>query len=253
MWASIVALAFGVGALVAYFKGAKPEKPWGKPVLAVLVFGAVSSVVVPQTRLWKEFKPGRESYRSIRMMGEALRDDLTPGANVLIIRYPINRELMSMEMDSRAGDDTLNHKETVKKKRAAVTAALERGLGYEVDVVGFVPPGLKDSYGERGERVQAFNKVLAHYGDRDLDACISMVGIPGSATERYDPEKIAFEKLPPDIVLGADMKLRYTPDAVNDLLADGALDVVVLHPSRRSAKQVVITRNNLRDLPPAAP
>lgn len=254
MWTSILAVLLGVAAVIVYIKGAKPEKPWGKPLLVILVLGAVLSVVLPRTRMWKEaMRPHVERYKSIKMLGEALRDDLNPGAKVVFIRYRMDPEMMMMEAETSEGDEPPTHEEMLQQRRSEVRSALESGLEFSVDVIGYDPPGLTDSYDERGQNADAFNEVLEKYADNNVDVIISQVGLPRNEDGATEIDRLNLNAMPADVVFATDVGLQYQPDDLKNGLEKGVIDAVVLHPSTKSPERIVVTKSNLGDLPAESP
>lgn len=253
MLGSIIAVVLGVAAVFVYFKGAKPEKPWGVPVLVLLVIGAVAAVIVPRTNIWRNAMRGRvERYSGMRMAGEALKGELAKGAKVLIIRYGMDPEMMMMEAPPSDGEMP-TQEEMLQRQRKQVKRALENGLGSSVEIVGYDAPGLSEQYGDIGQSAEAFNTVLEKYSDKNIDACISMVGLPRSGAGEVELDKLALDNWSPSPLVVADVGLQYDPAILRNYIADGLLYGVVLHPSTRSADQIIVTRENLGDLPEKSP
>ncbi|MFW6457574.1 MAG: hypothetical protein ACOC0A_04690 [Planctomycetota bacterium] len=250
MWATITAVGFSVAALGVYFKGAKPGKPWGKPVLALLVIAAVISVVLPRTELTLA---RHETHEAVTMLGDAMREDLSPGAEVLFVRYQIDPEMMMVEMEEYEDEGEWTKEEIIGQQLGEVESAFERGLGYSVEIIGYDPPSLTDSYEASARDAEAFNKVLKKYADQNVRACISMAGLPRDKEGEVQVDDLMFDQMPSNMLFVADLGFRYEPDEVEKWINDGVLDAVVLHPSIGRVDRVVITSDNLEELPAESP
>ncbi|MFW5923256.1 MAG: hypothetical protein ACOCSQ_02615 [Planctomycetota bacterium] len=250
----IIPVAFGVGALVVYFKGAKKDKPWAKPLMTLLVLGAVVSVILPRTRAWREMtRPRVEKHQAIRMMGDVLKDQLPDNPRVLVIRYQIDPEMEMMEMPSGDEEDMPTQEEMREERKAEVKEAFEKGFGKKVEIVGYEPPGLTEEYLEEGETAAEFNRVIAEYEDDDVDLLISAIGLPRDRDGNIELDELTISDLGSDVLFFADIGLQYDPDELRSFIEDDLLDGAVIHPSTRSPERRVITSDTLKDLPEEPP
>lgn len=254
MWASVIAVAFGGAALVVYFKGAKKDKPWAKPLMALLVLGAVVSVILPRTPFWKEMtRPRVERNKGVRMMGEALRKRLPFEPRVLVIRHKIDPQMQMTEMPSQTGEEQTTLEGIREKGRKEVKEAFEKGFGREIVMVGYEPPGLTEEYFDQSLSTAEFNRVFSEYQNEGIDLCISMIGLPKGPDKSAELQDMALSDLGPDVLFFADLGLKYDPDELRAYIQDGLLDGAVIHPSTASRERRVITRDTLEQLPDEPP
>ncbi len=270
---TILAVILGVAAVVVYFKGAKPEKPWGAPLLALLVIGAVASVICREMEVGKP-DPARLRFQSARLVGQGLRDKISDGARVLIFRYPLPEE---MEMpggpstppprEAPRGPEGMGNvpgemrpptiEEQVEEKKKQWEKAIEEGAGgIDIEIVGCEVPDMPPEEmmpPEYPGDALAFSNVLEKYRDKDIDVWISFVGLPRKRNGDWALSDVVGPDWSEPPLVAADLGLYYEPDVVRQWIQDGLLDVAAIHPTTKSPVMEVITDDNLDSLPAKRP
>jgi hypothetical protein len=135
--------------------------------------------------------------------------------------------------------------------------ALEQSIGKEITLVGTEAPDMGEeaymAYPEYPGDARAFSAVLEKYRDQDIDAWISLMGVPTSKQGQRELEKLALYDWE-DPPLGAvSLSVYYDPANVRRWLEDGLLHAVALHPTAKSPEIKAYTRENLSELPSEAP
>jgi len=265
MVGTIIAVVLGVLAVVVYFTGARPQKPWGTPLLVLCVIGAVVAVVLQQTGLGRLGRPRIEPYRNMRLLGEGLKDaGLKDGAKIVIIRHPVDAEMMfgfpGPEGEVPPGmEDMPTVEESVAEMKKACKEQFEKGAGISVEIVGLERPSVPDEMmmgpPEMIGDAEAFSAVLRKYEGQGIDAVVSMVGLPRRLDRdmSWDLESVCIYNWGNQPMVAADLSMQYDPVKLREWFDKDMIHAVVLYPSTKVTERKVITKNNLDELPTESP
>lgn len=223
---TIVPVLLGIAAVVVYFVGARPGKPWGVPLLVLLVLGCVAGLLADRLNIGRRIERARLRHRSQRLMGEGLKDDLSDGAKVLIFRRPLPEEM-------EAGEVLPDHEKVMEKKQRW-KEAMEDGAGVTIDIVACVPPQphgeltLGSLFTEPGD-ARAFSRVLEKHKDEGIDAWISFIGAPRpvGVEGTRDLHNVTSYDWPNPPKVGIEMNSYYRPNLLREWFEDGLVDAVV--------------------------
>jgi hypothetical protein len=260
--ATIIAIILGIAAVVVYFKGARADKPWGTPLLVLLVIGAVVAVFAERLDIGSSIGRRRRRFQSARLLGKGLKGKIDDGAKVLIFRYPVATETMpEEEMPPPPEGVDVPEMPTVEEQVAEMMKnwkdAIEDGAGVSIEIVGAEIPAVPEHMMMMGPEypgdARAFNAVLEKYKDEGIDAWISFVGVPRTMQGRWDLHNVASQKWSPRPLIGAELGVYYEPGMVRRWINDGLLDAAAIHPSTKSPDMEVVTKDNLDVLPNEAP
>jgi len=253
---TVVAVLAGVGAVAAYIKGARPQKQWGKPALAACVGVAVLALLARQAgcdrRVGKPDIPREAASAVMQLIGKALEGKLGEGARVVVIRAPYGGETLAATQEAGADSSSDPAAQVAEKLQRQWQKGLEEGLGVSVQIVGS-ETSRAFMAGPHAMSAATFSELLDGYRDKNIDAWVSLVGIPGALAGGSDLEQVSsfgWQKRP---LVAADVGLSYDPKALRRYIEDGLLEAALVRVSRDSAEMRVITKRNLGDLPIGPP
>lgn len=261
--ATIIAVVLGVAAVIVYFKGARADKPWGTPLLVLLVIGAVVAVFAERLKLGQRMRRSGRRFQSAKLIGKGLQGKIEDGANVVIFRYPVASETMpegEMPMPPEAeGEmpDIPTVEEQVAEMKKNWEEAIESNAGVDINIIACEVPQTGQEMmmisPEMPGDARAFSVVLEQYKDQGVDAWISFVGVPRSMRGGWDLHNMSSLKWDKPPVAAAELGVYYDPALVKKWMQDGLLDVATIHPSTKSPDMEVITKDNLDALPAEPP
>ncbi|MFP4027169.1 MAG: hypothetical protein ACLFWL_05205 [Candidatus Brocadiia bacterium] len=278
---TIIAVILGVVAIIVYIVGARPQKPWGTPVMAICVIGAVAAVFAQQFDLFE--KAGRRRgprYMELQKMGEGFKGQLSEGARVIIFRTPyemMEPGMMPPPEEMPEGTSSEEYRKEMEDMRAQMEEqkvkqtkemekAFEKGLGADIELVACTAPKVKgakpgmemaDAAGPMGNfPAPAFSRVLDKYKDQGLDAWISTIGLPRAMDEEFSPQLqyVSSFKWSNPPAVGVHVGMAYNPAEIKGYMGHDKLDVAVLQDMKGEGKNVeriwkVITKDTLSELP----
>ena len=212
--------------------------------MALFVLGAVVSLLIGRTGVWQEVRgrSARPIEMAMEMIGEGLSEELQGTPRILLLR-----DSMPVEIQKVMDVDVDEPEEVLEVRKNRLKRALEKGVGANVEIVGFKPVGLSEEYREGPFRGAQYKKTIDKYRDEGIDVVISTVGLPLGRQDRYaDAEDLALH----DILFYADIPGTYDSEKLRAYIADGEIDGVSIMPApRKSPERVFITRENLNELP----
>jgi uncharacterized integral membrane protein len=138
--ATIIAVVLGIAAVVVYFKGARADKPWGTPLLVLLVIGAVVAVFAERLKIGQRLRRSGRRFQSAKLMGQGLQGKIEDGANVVIFRYPVATETMpegEMPAPPEGEDmpDIPTVEEQVEEMKKNWKDAIEGNAGVSINII----------------------------------------------------------------------------------------------------------------------
>lgn len=231
----LIAVLLGVAAIVVYVKAVRYDKKWGTPVMTLLVLGAVVAAILPMTGLERrmaERSAEQHRFARKRMLAEALAPHLSDGANILLVS-PEHR-----------AEETGEFKE-----------AFEEGAGFSVNIAETV---ISDRAAMNEPDSYTFNEAIAPHEDEDIDAIISLTGLPHYPDEDTGEKVYELEDLEcvdwaePPLFAASQLGYKYDPDVLRDYIQEELLTaiLVALEPG---SEEILITSDNLDDLPDSSP
>lgn len=265
---TIVAVILGILAVIVYFKGARPEKPWGAPLLALLVIGAVAAVICERMDVGEK-DYSRYHLQSARLIGRGLKGKISNDARILIFRAPVEYEFEAP--DARPAPPPSNVEdmenvppemrrptveERVEEKKKEWEKEIEKAAGVNIEVVGCEVPDIsleKMRPPEYPGDAIAFSNVLEEYRDEDIDAWISFVGLPRDAEGNWALKDVSSHDWADPPLVAADLDRVFQPDVLRQWFKDGLIDVAAIHPVLKSPDMIVITKETLDEIPEKAP
>lgn len=221
----ILAVLFGIGALIVYATVVRKGLPWGAPLMGVLVLGAVVSVVMPLTPIptWLAQRSRRaDQYSYVRELGERISDDVSTEGTVIIIR-------------------DLLYQQTPYDR---IVDEFEDGIGKDVEIIREGGPKMPRL------STNGLNELLSEYDDdHNIEAVVSLLGLP-VYREAYDLEHVKmFEQPDSPVFVAAVNSSNYDPESLRRYLEDGLLKAVALIPHPERPAEMVVGPDEVDRLP----
>lgn len=231
----VISVLLGVAAIVVYVKAVRYDKKWATPVMTLLILGTVVAAILPMTGLERrmaERSAEQHRFARKRMLAEGLAPHLSDGANILLV----SPEHMAKETDE------------FKK-------AFEKVAGFSVNIAETV---ISDRAAMNKPDAHTFNEAIAPHEDEDIDAIISLTGLPHYPDEDTGEKVYEVQKLEcvdwaePPLFAATKLGYRYDPDVLRDYIQEKLLTaiLVTLEPG---SEEILITSENLDDLPDTSP
>ncbi len=278
---NLIAILLGVAAIVVYVKAVRYDKEWGTPVMTLLVLGAVVAVILPMTGMERRMQQRRWErlrFESERLLGEALAPHLSEGSNILLVLSPdaiyeiqetlrYREEMEHMDEPPPEMEDMPTVEEYLAGKSREFQEAFEEGSRFSVNIVASVVPGLdpEDPYTEAPDMYmenldyESFNEILEPYENQNIEAIVSMAGLPryhdrDTGEEVFELEFLdCFEEwADTPLFAAANLGLRYDPDILREYIQDGILTAAVVFLEAGGDRKI-ITTENIEELPDSPP
>jgi len=265
----VLAVAFGVVALVSYFAGVRKGAAWGQGAVVLFTILAVACVFARTFKVGTG--PGRvDVYKNARLIGQGLKGQLKDGARVVILRQAmLPGEGMfgpGMPPPPTAGGaggppgvpGMPDMEKMVKDQEQGWQKALSSGAGVSVIVVASVPvagemamPG-----GPFPGTAADFSKALEAVMEKNpnVDCWISMIGLPRNMTSgEFELDKVSIYQKEKPPLAAVDVNVYYDPAKIRQWIQEGKLACAVVMPTLTKPEQKVITKANLNELPEKSP
>jgi len=262
----VLAVAFGVVALVSYFAGVRKGAAWGQGAVVLFTILAVACVFA------RTFKVGTgprrfDAFKGARLVGEGLKGQLKDGARVVILRQAMlpGEGMFGPGMPPPPGvggppgmPGMPDMAKMVKEQEQGWQKALSAGAGVSVTIVASVPvagemampggpfPGTAADFSKALEAVMEKNP--------DIDCWISMIGLPRNMTSgEFELDKVSLYQKEKPPLAAADVNVYYDSAKLRQWIQEGKLACAVVMTALDKPIQKVITKANLNELPEKSP